>query len=83
MPCLVAGRKPASQPFFIPQPSSLLVSNDFLSPYSAVNQGHFHPKTINVLTEQAQKLTLTSRAFLFSWLANAQQPRYTPRNGYG
>jgi ornithine--oxo-acid transaminase len=36
---------------------------DFLSAYSAVNQGHCHPKIINALTEQAQKLTLTSRAF--------------------
>lgn len=36
---------------------------DFLSAYSAVNQGHCHPKIIQVLTEQAQKLTLTSRAF--------------------
>jgi len=36
---------------------------DFLSAYSAVNQGHLHPKIIQALTEQAQKLTLTSRAF--------------------
>jgi ornithine--oxo-acid transaminase len=36
---------------------------DFLSGYSAVNQGHCHPKIINSLIEQAQKLTLTSRAF--------------------
>jgi ornithine--oxo-acid transaminase len=36
---------------------------DFLSAYSAVNQGHCHPKIIHALTEQAQKLTLTSRAF--------------------
>jgi ornithine--oxo-acid transaminase len=36
---------------------------DFLSAYSAVNQGHCHPKIIGALTEQAQKLTLTSRAF--------------------
>ncbi|GLB53241.1 ornithine--oxo-acid transaminase [Neptunitalea chrysea] len=36
---------------------------DFLSAYSAVNQGHCHPKIINALTEQSQKLTLTSRAF--------------------
>lgn len=36
---------------------------DFLSAYSAVNQGHCHPKIIEALTEQAQKLTLTSRAF--------------------
>ncbi|MFA5712625.1 MAG: ornithine--oxo-acid transaminase [Bacteroidales bacterium] len=36
---------------------------DFLSAYSAVNQGHCHPKIIDALTTQAQKLTLTSRAF--------------------
>ena len=36
---------------------------DFLSAYSAVNQGHCHPKIIQALIEQAQTLTLTSRAF--------------------
>jgi ornithine--oxo-acid transaminase len=36
---------------------------DFLSAYSAVNQGHCHPRLIKALTEQAKKLTLTSRAF--------------------
>ncbi|MDE5422610.1 ornithine--oxo-acid transaminase [Ancylomarina sp. DW003] len=36
---------------------------DFLSAYSAVNQGHCHPKIIGAMMEQAQKLTLTSRAF--------------------
>lgn len=36
---------------------------DFLSAYSAVNQGHCHPKIIAALTKQAGKLTLTSRAF--------------------
>lgn len=36
---------------------------DFLSGYSAVNQGHCHPKIIEALIEQAQQLTLTSRAF--------------------
>ncbi len=36
---------------------------DFLSAYSAVNQGHCHPKIISALKEQAEKLTLTSRAF--------------------
>lgn len=36
---------------------------DFLSAYSAVNQGHCHPKIVRALTEQAQKLALTSRAF--------------------
>ncbi len=36
---------------------------DFLSAYSAVNQGHCHPKIIETLIEQSQKLTLSSRAF--------------------
>jgi len=36
---------------------------DFLSAYSAVNQGHCHPQIIAALTEQAEQLTLTSRAF--------------------
>jgi len=36
---------------------------DFLSAYSAVNQGHCHPKIIGALTSQAEELTLTSRAF--------------------
>lgn len=36
---------------------------DFLSAYSAVNQGHCHPRIINALIEQAKKVTLTSRAF--------------------
>ncbi len=36
---------------------------DFLSAYSAVNQGHCHPKIVKALTSQAQKLALTSRAF--------------------
>jgi hypothetical protein len=36
---------------------------DFLSGYSAVNQGHCHPKIIDAMIQQAQKLTLTSRAF--------------------
>ena len=36
---------------------------DFLSAYSAVNQGHCHPKLVKALTDQAQQLTLTSRAF--------------------
>jgi ornithine--oxo-acid transaminase len=36
---------------------------DFLSAYSAVNQGHCHPKIVGALTQQAQVLTLTSRAF--------------------
>ncbi len=36
---------------------------DFLSAYSAVNQGHCHPKIIAALIQQSQKLTLSSRAF--------------------
>ena len=36
---------------------------DFLSAYSAVNQGHCHPKILKALTDQASRLTLTSRAF--------------------
>ncbi len=36
---------------------------DFLSGYSAVNQGHCHPKIVGAMIEQAQTLTLTSRAF--------------------
>ena len=36
---------------------------DFLSAYSAVNQGHCHPKIVGALKKQADVLTLTSRAF--------------------
>ena len=36
---------------------------DFLSSYSAINQGHCHPRILKAMTEQAKKLTLTSRAF--------------------
>jgi ornithine--oxo-acid transaminase len=36
---------------------------DFLSAYSSLNQGHCHPKIVNALIEQSQRLTLTSRAF--------------------
>ena len=46
---------------------------DFLSGYSAVNQGHCHPLIIAALTEQAQKLTLTSRAFHNSLLGEYEQ----------
>ena len=46
---------------------------DFLSAYSAVNQGHCHPKIIRALTEQAQKLTLTSRAFYNSVLGEYEE----------
>jgi len=46
---------------------------DFLSSYSAVNQGHCHPRIIGALTEQAQQLTLTSRAFFNNRLGAAEQ----------
>jgi ornithine--oxo-acid transaminase len=46
---------------------------DFLSGYSAVNQGHCHPKIIAALVEQAQKLTLTSRAFYSNLLGEYEQ----------
>ncbi len=46
---------------------------DFLSAYSAVNQGHCHPKIIGAMTEQAQKLTLTSRAFYNSTLGEYEE----------
>ena len=46
---------------------------DFLSAYSAVNQGHCHPKIINALIEQAKTLTLTSRAFYNDSLGDYEQ----------
>ncbi|MDR3340407.1 MAG: ornithine--oxo-acid transaminase [Candidatus Symbiothrix sp.] len=46
---------------------------DFLSAYSAVNQGHCHPEIVNALLEQAQKLTLTSRAFYNSQLGKYEE----------
>lgn len=46
---------------------------DFLSAYSAVNQGHCHPRIIGALTTQAQKLTLTSRAFYNSLLGEYEK----------
>lgn len=46
---------------------------DFLSAYSAVNQGHCHPSIINALTDQAKKLTLTSRAFYSSVLGEFEE----------
>lgn len=46
---------------------------DFLSAYSAVNQGHCHPKIVGALTEQAKQLTLTSRAFYSSALGEFEQ----------
>lgn len=46
---------------------------DFLSAYSAVNQGHCHPRIINALTAQARELTLTSRAFYNDKLGVAEK----------
>jgi ornithine--oxo-acid transaminase len=46
---------------------------DFLSAYSAVNQGHCHPRIVKALTDQAQKLTLTSRAFYNSVLGEYEE----------
>ena len=46
---------------------------DFLSAYSAVNQGHCHPKIIGALTSQAEKLTLTSRAFYNDMLGQYEE----------
>lgn len=46
---------------------------DFLSAYSAVNQGHCHPKIVAALVEQAQKLALTSRAFYNSSLGEYEK----------
>ncbi len=46
---------------------------DFLSAYSAVNQGHCHPKIVGALNEQASKLTLTSRAFYAAVLGEFEE----------
>lgn len=46
---------------------------DFLSAYSAVNQGHCHPRIINALKKQAEKLTLVSRAFYSDLLGNYEK----------
>lgn len=46
---------------------------DFLSAYSAVNQGHCHPRIVQALSEQAQRLTLTSRAFYNNILGEYEQ----------
>lgn len=46
---------------------------DFLSAYSAVNQGHCHPRIINAMTEQARTLTLTSRAFYNDMLGKYEE----------
>ncbi|WP_423127678.1 ornithine--oxo-acid transaminase [Gaoshiqia sp. Z1-71] len=50
---------------------------DFLAAYSAVNQGHCHPKIVKALQEQAQKLALTSRAFYNNVLGEWEE--YTAR----
>ncbi|MFS4415795.1 ornithine--oxo-acid transaminase [Maribacter sp. 2307ULW6-5] len=46
---------------------------DFLSAYSAVNQGHCHPKIVGAMVAQAQTLTLTSRAFYNDWLGRFEK----------
>jgi ornithine--oxo-acid transaminase len=46
---------------------------DFLSAYSALNQGHCHPRIVRALTEQAKNLTLTSRAFYNDKLGQAEK----------
>ena len=46
---------------------------DFLSAYSAVNQGHCHPKIVGAMIEQAQTLTLTSRAFYNDMLGSFEK----------
>jgi ornithine--oxo-acid transaminase len=46
---------------------------DFLSAYSAVNQGHSHPRILKALSKQAEKITLTSRAFYNSELGKFEQ----------
>ena len=46
---------------------------DFLSAYSAVNQGHCHPAIVKALTDQAKRLTLTSRAFYNSVLGEYEE----------
>lgn len=55
---------------------------DFLSAYSAVNQGHCHPRIVKALTDQAQVLTLTSRAF-FNNVLGAYERFITEYFGYG
>ncbi|MDD2195630.1 MAG: ornithine--oxo-acid transaminase [Bacteroidales bacterium] len=46
---------------------------DFLSAYSAVNQGHCHPKIVDAMVDQAKKLTLTSRAFFNNVLGEYEE----------
>ena len=53
---------------------------DFLSGYSAVNQGHCHPAIIAAMTEQASKLTLTSRVYnTVFWLSKSVTHEYRCR----
>ena len=54
---------------------------DFLSAYSAVNQGHCHPHIINALNKQSETLTLTSRAFYNNVLGEFEQ-KLTQLFGY-
>jgi len=54
---------------------------DFLSAYSAVNQGHCHPKIVDAMIEQAQTLTLTSRAF-YSNILGVYEKYITEYFGY-
>ena len=54
---------------------------DFLSAYSAVNQGHCHPKILAALNAQASKLTLTSRAF-YNDVLGAYEEYITRMFGY-
>src|SRR5690625_6407584 len=50
---------------------------DFLSAYSAVNQGHSHPKIVEALVSQAQTLPLTSRAFYNDVLGSYRSEEHT------
>ncbi len=54
---------------------------DFLSAYSAVNQGHCHPRLVAITREQAGILTLTSRAFYNNWLGPFEE-KMTKLFGY-
>jgi len=54
---------------------------DFLSAYSAVNQGHCHPRLVKIIQEQAGILTLTSRAFYNNWLGPYEE-KMTKLFGY-
>ena len=49
---------------------------DFLSAYSAVNQGHCHPKIVKAMQQQAEMLTLTSRAFYNDCLGSLRKIYY-------